>query len=113
MLGRPRNEKQTEDADATRFIRSRGLTCHKPNEALDRDFISSIVHLDILSIQVELAISIGIDGTGERVAWVTRDVVGEHEDDLRVGNTKSLDCPVPSDDETIEALQVSASDKYT
>ena len=63
----------------------------KPYEALDRDFVTPIIDLDIVSIKIDGAVCVAVDGSGEGVARVTCHVIGEHEDYLGVWDSKTLD----------------------
>jgi hypothetical protein len=71
------------------------LTCHQPHEALDRNFVPSIVNLDVVSVEVELPVGVCVNGTGEGVPGVAGDVVGQHEDDLRIWDAEAFNCSVP------------------
>lgn len=73
-----------------------GRTREEAEEGLDRDLLALVVDLDAVAVQVDLAVGVRVDGAGERVARVARDVVGEHEDDLRVGDAEALDGAVPA-----------------
>lgn len=72
--------------------------CHEPNEVLHCDLVSSVVNLDVVSVQIEGAVSVVEHGSWEGVAWVAGHVVRQHEDDLRVGNAEALDCAVERED---------------
>jgi hypothetical protein len=64
---------------------------HEPDEVLDGDVVSAVVDLDVVAVQVERAVGVVVDGAGEGVAGVAGHVVGQHEDDLRVGDPEALD----------------------
>jgi hypothetical protein len=65
--------------------------CHEPDEVLDCDFVSPVVHLDVVAVQVQGSVCVVVDGAGEGVARVACHVVRQHEDNLRVGNPETLD----------------------
>lgn len=71
-------------------------TGEEAEECLDRDLLALVVDLDLVAVEVDLALRARVDGGGEGVARVARCVVGEHEDDLRVGNAEPLDGAVPA-----------------
>lgn len=61
------------------------------NKVLNGNLVAPIVDLDVVAVQVDGAVGIGIDGTREGVAWVAGHVVGQHQDDLAVGDAQTLD----------------------
>lgn len=61
------------------------------DEVLHRHLVPPVVHLDVVSVEIDGAVGVGVDGAGEGIARVAGHVVGEHEDDLRVGDAEPLD----------------------
>ena len=68
------------------------------NEILHRDLVPAIIHLDVIAVEIQRAIRIVVDCTGEGVARIAGHVVRQHEDDLRVGNSKPFDGSVQRED---------------
>lgn len=62
----------------------------QPYEVFDRDLVSSVVHLDVVAVQIHSAVGVGVDGAREGVARVAGHVVGQHEDDLGVRDAEAL-----------------------
>lgn len=60
------------------------------NKVLNSDLITTVVDLDVVAVQVDCTVRIAVDGAGERISRVAGHVVGQHEDDLRVGDAKAL-----------------------
>jgi hypothetical protein len=71
---------------------------HEPDEVLHSDLVPSVVHLDVVAVQVKRAVSVVEDGAREGVARVAGHVVGQHKDDLRVGDAEALDGAVERED---------------
>jgi hypothetical protein len=67
---------------------------HEADEVFHCNLIPSVVHLDVVSVQVKGAIGVVEDGSREGVARVTGHVVRQHEDNLRVWDAEALDCAV-------------------
>lgn len=61
------------------------------NKVLNGHLVAPVVDLYVVAVQVDGAVGVGVDGTGEGVAWVAGHVVGQHQDDLAVGNAQTLD----------------------
>lgn len=59
-------------------------------EVLDRDFVPAIVDLDVVAVEVDSAVGVGVHGAGERITRVACHVVRQHEDDLGVWNAEAL-----------------------
>lgn len=72
--------------------------CEQPNEVFHGDLVAPVIHLDVVTIQVNRAVCIGIDSARESVAWIAGHVVREHENDLTVGDAESLDGAVDGED---------------
>ena len=70
----------------------------QPDEVLDGHLVAAVVDFDIGAVEVNGAVAIGVDGAGEGVARVAGHVVGEHEDDLGVGDAEALDGAVEGED---------------
>jgi len=75
---------------------SRALTGQQPQEILHRDFVSTIVDLDVLAIEIERVAAIREHAPGEVVARIAGRVVGEHEDDVRVGYAEAFHSSIPA-----------------
>lgn len=71
---------------------------HEPDEVFHCDFVAPVIHLDVVSIQIEGAVGIVEDGSRECIARVARHVIGQHENDLRVWYAEALDCTVQRQD---------------
>lgn len=71
---------------------------HEPDKVLHRNLIPSIVHLNIISIQIKRAIGVVEDSSREGVARVACHIVRQHEDDLRIWNPEALDGAVQRED---------------
>lgn len=68
------------------------------DKVLDCDFVAAVVDFDVVAVEVEGAVDVVVDGAGEEVAGVAGNVVGEHEDDLRVGDAETFDGAVEGED---------------
>ena len=66
----------------------------QPDEVLDGDFVPAVVNFHILAVQVQGPVGVVVDSAGEGVAGVAGHVIGEHEQDLRVGDSQPFDCTV-------------------
>lgn len=64
-------------------------------KVFDSDFVPAVVDLDVGAVEVEGSAGVGVDAAGEFVAGVAGDVVGEHEDDVGVGDAEAFDGAVP------------------
>lgn len=72
-----------------------GHSCQESDEVLDIYFIATIVNLNVISIEVN-GVGLGrVNSGGELVSGIARDVVCEHENDIRVRNTETFYCSVP------------------
>lgn len=60
------------------------------DKVLDRNLVATIVDLNVVAIEIDSAIRVAVDGSGEGVAGVASHVVGEHQDDLGVGDAEAL-----------------------
>ena len=94
------------DQYITPFVGQEPLACghtlvpavaQQADEVLHRDLVAAVVDLDVLAVQVHAAVGVGVDGAREGVAWVAGHVVGEHEEDLRVGNAEAFDRAVEAE----------------
>lgn len=70
----------------------------QPDEVLHRHLVTAIVHLDVIAVEIDRAVCVAVDGAGEGVARVAGHVVGQHQNDLRVGDPESLDGAVQRQD---------------
>jgi hypothetical protein len=70
-------------------------TCEQPNEVLHGHFVATIVYFDVIAVEVQMTTRFGVYAPGEFVARVTRDVIGEHENDIRVGDPETLYGAIP------------------
>lgn len=70
---------------------SRRLTRQHSNKILHRDLVPPIIHLNVLSVQVQQPRSVVEHGGWKLVPRVAGDVVGEHENDVGVWDTEALD----------------------
>ncbi|KAI6759758.1 hypothetical protein HG530_010438 [Fusarium avenaceum] len=77
---------------------TRMLLRSSSDKVLDGDLVATVVHLDVVAVEINGAIRVTVDGSGEGVAGVASHVVGKHEDDLRVGDTQTLDGSVHGED---------------
>lgn len=68
------------------------------DKVLDGDLVAAVVDLDVVAVEVDGAIRVAVDGPGEGVAGVAGHVVGEHQDDLGVGDAEALDGSVHGED---------------
>lgn len=76
-------------------------SCQKSDEVLDIYFISTIVNLNVLSVEVD-GVRLGrVNSGGKLVSGIACDVVCEHENDIRVRNTETFYGPVPIDWEVL------------
>ena len=84
------------ERDKGRERESRALTGQQPQEVLDRNFVSTIVDFDVLAIEIERVTTIREHASGEVVARIAGRVVGEHEDDVRVGYAEAFHSSIPA-----------------
>jgi len=68
------------------------------DEVLHRDLIAPIINFNIIAVQIQSAISIVIDSSWEGIAWVTRHVIGQHQNNLRIGDAETLNGTVERKD---------------
>ena len=87
----------SKEALASRHLGANTI-CQETNEVLDSDLIATVVDLDVVAVEINGAVGIAVDGSGEGIAGVAGHVVGEHEDDLGVGNTETFDGSVHGED---------------
>lgn len=73
-------------------------TCEQSNEILHGDFVATVVNLDVIAVEVQMTPRFRVYAPGEFVARVTRDVISEHEDDIRVGDAETLDSAIPKNE---------------
>ena len=95
------------DQDVAALVRHKALRSghvlgdsvgHEPYEVLHGDLVSSVVDFDVVSVEVQGAVGVVVNGAGECVARVAGHVVGQHEDDLRVGDAEALHGTVERED---------------
>ena len=60
-------------------------------EVLGRDLVPAVVDLDVIAVEVGAVVRVAEHRRRERVPRGARDVVGEHEDDVTVGDAEALD----------------------
>lgn len=70
-------------------------TCEQPNEILHGHLVATIIDFDVVAVEVEVPPRFGVNAPREFVARITRDVIGEHEDDVGVGDPETLYGTVP------------------
>ena len=70
-------------------------TCQKSDKVLDVYFVAPIVNLNVFPIEVNGMRLGGVNSGGKAISGIARDVVCEHEDDIRVRNAETLYCSVP------------------
>ncbi|KAI6769197.1 hypothetical protein HG531_010301 [Fusarium graminearum] len=68
------------------------------NKVLDSDLIATVVHLNVVTVEINGAIGVAVDGSREGIAGIASHVIGKHEDDLGVGNTETLNGSVHGED---------------
>lgn len=61
------------------------------DEVLNRHLVAAVVDLDVVAIEVDGAVGVGVDGAREGVARVAGHIVGQHQDDLGVRDAQTLD----------------------
>lgn len=79
-------------------------TCKYPQEILNGNFITAVVHLDIVSVQIKITALICIHATGKLIPRVTGCIVGQHKNDVRIRYTKSFDRAVPAENSNLRQL---------
>ena len=68
-----------------------GLTREHAQHGLHRHLVAAIIHLHVLAVQVQRPARLGPHVAGAAVARIARGVVGQHEDDVAVGDAETLD----------------------
>jgi hypothetical protein len=86
-----------KEALASRHLGANTIS-QEANEVLDSDLIATVIHLDVVAVEIDGAIGVAVDGSGEGIARVTSHIIGKHENDLGVGNTETLDSSVHGED---------------
>lgn len=76
--------------------RQEGRTRQHSYEVLDSNFISTIVHLYIITIQIEMTPRVRVHTSREFVPRVTRRIICEHEDDIGVRDAETFHCAIPA-----------------
>jgi hypothetical protein len=76
--------------------KERAFTRQKTYKVLHGDLVSAIVDLDVVAVEVERVATVSKDAPGEMVARIAGHIVGEHEDDIRVGYAESFHGAVPA-----------------
>src|SRR5687767_4376422 len=87
----------SKEALASRHLSANAI-CEETNRVLDSDLIATVVDLDVVAVEINGAVGIAVDGSGEGIAGVAGHVIGEHEDDLGVGNTETFNGSVHGED---------------
>ena len=82
---------------APRHLRPHAVR-QQPNKVLHGNLIPPIIHLDIVTIQINSPVRVAVYSTWKGIARVAGHVVGEHEDDLGVGDAETLDGSVHGED---------------
>ena len=83
-------------AQHTDAYKETARTGEDAEEVLDGYLVPAVVHLDVVSVEVECAPRAVVDTTWKLVARVARDVVREHEDDIGVGDAQPFHGAVPA-----------------
>ena len=73
-------------------------TGQNSQKRVNADIGSSKVHFDVVSIQVDFVFAIVEDRGGNGIPRVTRHLVSEHEDDVRIGHSLRLHDVVNTED---------------
>jgi hypothetical protein len=81
--------------DASRGAGTWYKTCQETDEVLHGYFVTPVIDLDIIPIQIEALPGIGVHVSGKFVAVVTSCVICEHKDDIGVRNPKSFYGAIP------------------
>ena len=68
------------------------------DKVLDGNLVATRVDLDVVAIEIDGAIRVAVDGSGEGIARIAGHVIGEHEDDLRVRNAEALHGAIEGED---------------
>lgn len=68
----------------------RNAAREQAQEIRHSDFIAAVVHLDVVAVKVGIFVHGRPNGAWEWVPRVARRVLGQHEDDMAVGNTEPL-----------------------
>ena len=76
--------------------KSSAHTGQQPQEILHRDFVSTVVDFDVLAVEIERVAAIREHAPREVVARIAGRVVGEHEDDVRVGYAQAFHSSIPA-----------------
>ena len=70
-------------------------TCQKSDEVLNIYLVASIVNFNVLPVEVNRVRLGRVNSSWEAVSGIARDVVCEHENDIRVWDAETFYCPVP------------------
>jgi len=70
-------------------------SCQKSDKVLDIYFVASIVNLNVVPIEVNGMRPGRVNRGGKLVSGIARDVVCEHENDIRVRNAETFYCSIP------------------
>lgn len=87
----------TAQSFPSRYIFTQSIS-QKPYEVLNCDFVSPIIYLNVVTVQIKRAVCIVVDGAWKRIARIAGHVVGQHEDNLGVGDAETLDGAVEGED---------------
>ena len=74
---------------------------------MHRDFVPAIVDFDVLAIKIERVAAVRKHATWKVVARIAGSIVGEHEDDVRVGYAEAFHGSVPALLSSLWALSIS------
>lgn len=59
----------------------------QPNEVLHRNVVSTIVHLHLVAVQIDVSVRVVENRSGHAVARVACEVVRQHHDDVIIRKT--------------------------
>ena len=74
-------------------------TSQDPDKILDSDLIASVVHFNVIPIQIKISRSVWVNTSGEFIARIAGSIIREHKDYVGVWYTKSLYCTIPEEDD--------------
>ena len=74
--------------------RFRQTTGQQTDKVFHRDFITTIIDLNIVSIDIDVLVLIVENGCRSWVSRIACHVIGHHQQDLRIRNAQSLDTAV-------------------
>jgi hypothetical protein len=57
-------------------------TCQETDKVLNGNFVSSVVNLDVLAVEIQVSASVVVDCGREDVTRVAGDIIGQHHDDI-------------------------------